>query len=206
MAFVTNNTLFIHVQKTGGMSVRRALYKLRPIGRETGDAESERHIGLPELRASHPGIENGRLSFGFVRNPVSWLVSRWAFAVETGYRVHIKHRGSAAAVWMAACWSEEFDTFIGNYLERYPGIATQTMFRMLGLWSEKPVDRVARTEHLVEDLTNILHEAGESDIEIDHRTTNGTSRAIRERARITTDMRSRIMLAEKQLCDRFGYY
>jgi hypothetical protein len=206
MAFVTNNTLFIHVQKTGGMTVRRALYKLRPIGRESGDAESERHYGLPELRATHPGIENGRVSFGFVRNPVTWLVSRWAFAVMTGYPVHIKHRGSAAAVWMAACWADDFDTFIGNYLERYPGIATQTMFRMLGLWSEKPVDRVGRTEHLAKDLTDILHQAGEHQVEIEPAPTNATNRAIRDGVQVSLWMRSRIMLAEKPLCDRFGYW
>jgi hypothetical protein len=205
MAFVTDKTLFIHVQKTGGMTVRRALYRLRPTGRESGDAESERHIGLPELRATHPGIENGRITFGFVRNPVSWLVSRWAFAVMTGYPVHMKHRGSAAAVWMAACWSEDFDTFIGRYLERYPGIVTQTMFRMLGLWSEKPVDRIGRTEHLVADLTSILEDAGERNIVIEPRAINETKRAIRDSASVTSEMRARIMLAEKQLCDRFGY-
>ena len=204
MAFVTDKTLFIHVQKTGGMTVRRTLYQLRPIGRESGDAEGERHIGLPELRATHPGIEAGRLSFGFVRNPVSWLVSRWAFAVETGYPVHIKHRGSAAAVWMAACWSDNFETFIGNVLDRYPGIATQTMFRMLGLWSEKPVDRVGRTEHLAQDLASILVEAGEGNIDIAARV-NGTSRAIRDSVTIAPMMRSHIMQAESKLCDRFGY-
>lgn len=205
MAFVTQKTLFIHVQKTGGMSVRQALYYVQPTGRESGDAEGERHIGYPELRATHPGIEVGRISFGFVRNPVTWLQSRWAFAVMTGYGVHIHHRGSAAAVWMAACWAPEFDTFIGNYLERYPGVVTQTMFRMLGLWSDKPVDRVCRTERLVGDLSNVLKDAGERPIVPINDTRNETQRAIRDTAVVTQAMRSRIMLAEKPLCDRFDY-
>ena len=205
MAFVTDKTLFIHVQKTGGMTVRQTLYRCPPTGRESGDAEAERHIGLPELRATHPGIEHGRLTFGFVRHPVSWLVSRWAFAVETGFPVHIQHRGSAAAVWMASCWSDDFDTFIAKYLERYPGVATQTMFRMLGLWSEKPADRVGKTENLIVDLTSILCEAGETAVFIEPRKRNETNKAIRDSVVIGSGTRSRIMAAEHQLCERFGY-
>jgi len=206
MAFVTSKSLFIHVQKTGGMAVRETLYRCDPVGHESGDAEGERHFGLPELRARHPGIESGRLSFGFVRHPVDWLVSRWRFAVASGFPVHVKHRGTAAQVWMASCWSWQFDRFIDKYLERYPGIATQTMFQKLGLWSEKPADFIGKTENLAVDLVNILAEAGES-----HRQPLAVSRRnvteglpINE-AVVTQSMRGRIMDAERLLCDKFNY-
>jgi hypothetical protein len=204
MAFVTDKTLFIHVQKTGGMTVREVLYRCNPVGHESGDAEGERHFGFPELRARHPGIESGRVSFGFVRHPVDWLVSRWTFAVATGFPVHVRHRGSAAQVWMAACWSDKFDTFIGQCLERYPGIATQTMFQKLGLWSDRPVDRVGKTESLIKDLTDILDKAGEkwSLLPVPPRrnaTGEGPKPAVSDR------VRQRIMDAEYALCDRFGY-
>jgi hypothetical protein len=206
MAFVTDKTLFIHVQKTGGMSVREMLYRCTPVGHESGDAEGERHFGLPELRARHPGIESGRLSFGFVRNPVDWLISRWAFAVASGYPIHVQHRGTAAQVWLASCWSYSFSEFIEKYLERFPGVATQTMFQKLGLWSSKPVDRIGRTETLVDDLSRILDDAGEqwSRPQVPpHR--NPTERRIEGEAVVTADMRRRIMDAERALCDRFNY-
>ena len=206
MAFVTDKTLFIHVQKTGGMSVRETLYSCNPVGHESGDAEGERHFGLPELRARHPGIETGRLSFGFVRHPVDWLISRWAFAVASGFPVHVQHRGTAAQVWMACCWSYKFDEFIGKYLERFPGIATQTMFQKLGLWSAKPADRIGRTETLNDDLSKILDDAGERWAKPKmppHR--NANERRIENEAVVTAAMRLRIMDAERLLCDRFNY-
>ena len=209
MAFVTDRSLFIHVQKTGGMSVRETLYRCNPVGRESGDAEGERHFGLPELRARHPGIESGRLSFGFVRHPVAWLQSRWAFAVASGYPIHVQHRGTAAQVWLASCWSYSFEEFIDKYLERYPGVATQTMFQKLGLWSEKPVDRIGKTEELQAALMQILDEAGEvrTVVPLMPPSRNMTEvRIVREAQDATSQaMKQRIMDAEKQLCDRFNY-
>lgn len=204
MAFVTDKTLFIHVQKTGGMTVREVLYRCNPVGHESGDAEGERHFGLPELRARHPGIENGRLSFGFVRHPVDWLISRWTFAVASGFPIHVRHRGSAAQVWMASCWSESFDIFIDKYLERYPGIATQTMFQKLGLWSDKPADRVGRTEFLLSDLASILEQAGEHLPSLPDVVRNETP-GNWPKPQPTPFLRRRIMDAERLLCDRFDY-
>jgi hypothetical protein len=206
MAFVTDKSLFIHVQKTGGMSVRQMLYCCNPVGRESGDAEGERHWGLPELRARHPGIESGRLSFGFVRHPVTWLVSRWAFAVASGFPIHVQHRGTAAQVWMASCWSPSFDEFAENYLERYPGVATQTMFQKLGLWSEKPVDRIGKTENLRDDLKAILADAGETHTAVpDVVRRNETEKRALHLAFVSPALEQRIMDAEKQLCERFSY-
>jgi len=203
MAFVTAKTLFIHVQKTGGMTVREVLYRCNPVGHESGDAEGERHFGLPELRARHPGIESGRVSFGFVRHPVDWLVSRWTFAVASGFPVHVRHRGTAAQVWMACCWSDNFDDFIEKYLERYPGIATQTMFQKLGLWSDRPVNCIGKTENLVTDLHEILAEAGERVHGMPTAPRNATVGV--PKPLVSDRVRQRIMDAERGLCDRFGY-
>ena len=208
MAFVTEKTLFIHVQKTGGMSVREALYRCAG-GRESGDAEGERHFGLPELRARHPGIETGRLSFGFVRHPVDWFISRWAFAVVTGYPVHVQHRGSAAVIWMASCFSFSFPEFVEKTLDRYPGIATQTMFQKLGLWSDKPVDFIGKTETLQADIRKVLELAGEPPppVAMMPPKRNVTEvRWVREaQDAMTQAMRKRIMDAEIKLVERFHY-
>jgi hypothetical protein len=206
MAFLTNKTLFVHVQKTGGMSVRRALYLACPSGREAGDSEAERHFGLPETLAAHPGVAAGRACFGFVRHPVNWLRSRWAFAAMTALPVHASHGKSAAATWMAACWDEDFNRFVDKVLERYPGIATQTMFRMLGLWSERPADYVFRAEEIANDLALLLHHVGEplpaSAMERVG-AVNTTAIDILARAVPTRAQESKIIQAESLLCSKF---
>jgi hypothetical protein len=108
---------------------------------------------------------------------------------------------------MACCWHDQFETFLDLYLERYPGIATQTMFRMLGLWSDKPVDRIGRTEDLLFDLRAILAEAGEiCDLSgVEARRVNATDQAIRSAVSVSARMQSRIQKAEASLCERFGY-
>ena len=80
MALITDNSVFIHVQKTGGMTVRNVMQAVRGGAWESGPVEKERHFGLPELRAAHPGIDRYRTTFGFVRHPLAWLRSRWAWA------------------------------------------------------------------------------------------------------------------------------
>jgi hypothetical protein len=204
MAFVTEKTLFIHVQKTGGMSVREILYRCTPTGHESGDAQGERHLGLPELRARHPGIDSGRIVFGFVRHPVDWIVSRWSFACASGFPIHVQHRDTAAQVWMACCWSYRFEEFVDRYIERFAGIATQTMFQKLGLWSDRPADRIGKTETLADDLAKILDDAGERW----SRPNTAPHRNADEpglRPQVTAGVRQRIMDAERRLCDRFGY-
>jgi hypothetical protein len=176
---------------------------------ESGPLEVEDHFGLAEVVAAHPGIDRDRVSFGFVRHPVAWLKSRWAWAIVSRLPEKALRIPSAAAHWMTLCWSEEFETFTRNYLERYPGVCTQTTFRMLGLWSEHPVDKIGRTENLVADLERILTEAGEqfdlAALRSCGREKVAASGALKDRCNISPALEARIMSAEALLCERFGY-
>lgn len=209
MALVTTHSLFIHVPKTGGSSVRAMLLAAGLAPRESGSFEVEDHYGLPELRAAHPGIDAGLLTFGFVRHPVAWLQSRWAWAVVTGFAEKIGREPAAAQHWMAGCWSDRFEEFAARYLERYPGICSQTAFRMLGLWTERPVQRIGRAENLVGDLTSILDDAGEifdaAEFAAVPREKVAASGVLGDRCKASKALSSRIMAAEAPLCERFGY-
>ena len=210
MALLTKKTIFIHVPKTGGSSIRTMIRKGVGFSEESGDFEIEDHYGLPELMAAHPGINQNRLTFGFVRHPVAWLKSRWAWAVISGLPQKAQHIPSAAGHWMSACWSDNFETFAGNYLDRYPGVCTQTMFRMLGLWSDAPVNKVGKTEYLVTDLEQIFKEAGER---IDAAVLRACAREkvaatgpLYDRCIMSSVFEKRVMDAEAALCNRFDYW
>lgn len=204
MALVTRRSLFIHVQKTAGMAVREAMHSVPGGAWESGPVETERHIGLPELLVAHPGIATGRFVFGFVRHPVAWLHSRYHFARASGFEIQRKHRPSAAALWISSCWAPTFEQFIELYLERFPGIATQEMFRRLGLWSDRPANYVGRTEDMADDLIKALTLAGEVfDVEAlrEREPVNATPRDMRED--LPKQLIVRILAAEQELVRRF---
>lgn len=207
MALVTDRLIYIHVQKTGGMAVRRALHACAGC-HESGPIEAERHIGLPELRVTHPGIDNNRIVFGFVRHPVAWIRSRWAFAMASGYEIQRQHRPSAAALWINSCWDTDFSSFVDKYIERYPGIATQTMFRMLGLWSDAPAHIIGRTESLRADLAYVLtythtQEGVVAKASAALSQVNKTPDDVLASASVSVRMQARIESAEKPLMDRY---
>ena len=202
MAFITDRSVFIHVQKTGGMYVREALGLCRPMGRESGPPEADRHVGLPELLSSNPGIAAGKFVFGFVRHPVAWLESRWSYGRLSGFATQARHRGKAAAHWMASCWSEDYTRFVELQLERFPGVATQTMFRMLGLWSERPADFVGRCEQVVLDTYHALEAAGETFDKDKLVALPRRNRSV-EKPETPRALRSRIEQSERALMERF---
>jgi len=209
MALVTAKTLFVHVPKTGGTSVRAMLRAAGVAARESGPFEVEDHYGLPELRAAHPQIDNGLLTFGFVRHPVAWLKSRWAWGVVTNMGEKVHYVPAAAAHWMAGCWSDRFEEFAARYLERYAGVYTQTAFAMLGVWTDRPAMRIGHTESLSADLASILDEAGEQFDAGAFKTVAQEKKAasgdLAAKCEISAAMQARIAAAEPLLCERFGY-
>jgi hypothetical protein len=71
MNAITPPWIFVHVQKTGGNSVRAAL------GGDIFDAR--KHFTARELRASHgEAVWKASFKFSFVRNPWDRLVSWWS--------------------------------------------------------------------------------------------------------------------------------
>lgn len=160
MALIGEKFIFIHVQKCGGMAIRRALHFIDRSARESGDYQQHRHIALPELLTETPGIDCGRFVFGVVRDPLDWLVSRWRFCVQSGFPVQMRHNPRAARTWMADCWDDDLNQFLENVLQRHPGIATRFMSHMLGLWSARPVDAVLHFDTLEADFAAAMQKAG----------------------------------------------
>ena len=89
MALVLPRSLFVHVPKTGGTWVRAAIAAAGIDAHESGPPETHDHFGVFDLPAD---LLAGRFTFGFVRHPVDWLKSRWAWAVLSGFPDKLNHR------------------------------------------------------------------------------------------------------------------
>lgn len=211
MAVHTEKLLFIHVPKTGGSSVRVILRAAGVPFTETGSGYyPEQHASLDWLRLTYRGIDEGRMSFGFVRNPVDWIKSRWAWAVETGMDTNRHNVPDAANHWLAHCWSNDFTTFIERYLERYPGVYTQNCAKLLGLWNDtKPVDYIGKTETLQDNLIEVFELSGtpydQAAFDVVKPRRVAAHGKYADACKLSETLAARVMQAEGYICERFGY-
>ena len=155
MALVTDKFVFIHVPKTGGSYCRKVIQACRPEARETCDDLNgegnprEEHIGAHATLMMYPELADKKF-VGFVRHPVSWYKSRWAWGMLTKFQDKIPHNSAAMTHWMAKVWSQEFTEFIDNIIEFGRPRAWETFTSKLMIhdeWIE-----VGRYEQLVASL------------------------------------------------------
>lgn len=148
--------LFIHCIKTGGTFFKEVLSYYGVPNRETGDFSQkyfplmmEEHYGLSKVYELHPETKE-LISFGFVRNPITWYKSKWAHGVMSDFGLKLKVLPDAQAHRMAPVWSDDFNQFVANCIEHYPeGECTYHFKTMLGLFTGKQVFEVGRFEDLI---------------------------------------------------------
>lgn len=143
---IEDKLLFIHVAKTGGTFVRESLGYIGMRNYETGLFEEHDHIGIMDKELDK--FRAHLISFGVVRKPFEWLVSRWKWGMYTEFGEKIKCDCSARKHWMADVWSNDLNTFLFNVTNKRKGIATEYMFTMLGLGGPWHVDHVLTCENL----------------------------------------------------------
>ena len=171
MATRTARFIFYHIPKTGGTWAKVAM---REAGLRTSGVRSVVAPHPFNLKKAHatpdtvdPKAPIGRFSFCFVRRPVAWYRSYWAFRSRKGARRDQKFPADGL-------WSDDFDCFINNILDAYPqGFVTTLYQYYTGAEGEK-VDFVGTQENLVDDLVKALRLAGE---EFDEAALRNTPRA-----------------------------
>lgn len=91
MTLLLNNSVFVHVPRTGGMWLRGVVSELGLIVMET-TSDRWNHCSHSELPAALQSMP----SFSFVRHPVTWITSRWRHSHKINskaeYRFHGVHR------------------------------------------------------------------------------------------------------------------
>jgi len=189
--------------------------------------DTRKHLGidsvyndvmLDDWRKEKPKPKK-RLVFSFVRNPVTWLQSKWAYAMSQGAIdrwIEEKKKGSQR--FEAQCFCRDFQEFIERYLTYRPKLVFNAMLGRLGYhvvegeWVEgdKKVDFIGKTENLREDLVKVLELANEDfDKSIilnlpDFRVTS-KSDEWKEKCQYTPDLRKRVIEANLPLLEMFDY-
>ncbi len=147
---VTPRTRFMHIPKTGGTWVTEAL-RVAGVPTELLLRRSKAvSTGHADLAATSD--YGDRYTFAFVRHPLDWWRSFWAYRMRTGWQPDhpIDSRAS----------SPDFDEFIRQVLRHLDGRQAKIFGRYIGP-SDAPISFIGRFESLTDDLVHALTEAGE---------------------------------------------
>jgi hypothetical protein len=182
--------LFIHVPKTGGSWVSRAL--------QAADIEVQEEFGPT---AYHPLLSEldrrGRFTFAFVREPLSWYGSIWRFRNQHQFHKHPIHGGLPYDQFIDL----DFPDFVAQVAEHLPGFLSNHYELFVGP-PENEIDFIGRYENLEGDLVSGLRAAGQEFDEV----------ALRSLAAINTtaphppcpeETRLRLMRSEGEAYERF---
>ena len=146
MALRLRTCIYIHIPKTGGTWVTKLLQK---EGRVL-EIANPTHLTLTELLEdpAYAGWE-GLPAFTFLRHPLSWYKSYFAYRTRFGWA-----KGSGLD---RDCWNADFSTFVLRASEQHPGYLGDSYGRFV-----KGIDYVRPFETLRESLIEILGLVGET--------------------------------------------
>ena len=200
MAIELKNSMFIHVPKCGGRTVKQMLKKYVAGARVIGD----------DIYESHATPDTHLQVFGFGRHPATFIHSLWT------HRSKKKGHGDAwnwhpDILLEQECKSNDYNTFVDNILKR-ENMVWHYYMHYLGKY-ENPM--IGKMENLPDSLINILKENNEDFDEkrireniyvhgANNRTTNTPVTLVDsmnyERCK------KLITKAEKKLCKEFDYH
>ena len=207
MALLLPKSVFIHIPKTGGMWVRAALLR---VGLAPGGLRHRQHVegSLPAYPhcCKHTRVEDlndasihRKTIFAFVRHPLSYYQSYWAFKMRTGWN----HRD----VFDQTFVREDFSSFVRAVTSERPGWVASMYQTYLG---NGRIHIIGKQESLVEDLIGALTQAGETfDASIIRETSKENEAASldpwREQCRYTPGLEHAVVQSEAGAIRLFGY-
>ena len=165
----SGRALFVHVPKTGGVSVGVAFTRCCPDARSKAPGVTPplgRHAPYARILRAEPQVAD-YWSFAFVRNPWARMVSWWSMIhdwdVEHG-PASGKPQGAEATrmrgneMWRAAAAYSGFEEFVLRGTEELPRVGRpQVDYVRAG---DREVDFIGRTETFAEDLAEVERRLG----------------------------------------------
>ena len=190
MALVLPNSIFYHAGRTAGHFVRKTVVDMNIPTYEVGNFHD-----WPSCINLSPE-EQSKLSFCFIRHPLSWLKSFWCIQMQRGWSLD---------EYSKSLQSDSFSEFLMKAVEIYPDGPVSAIFRPY----LEQCKEIGRQEDLKEDLSRILILAGERlipevvanakivSVEIDA--------SVKMAATAPKEILEKVMETEKDLCSRWGY-
>ncbi|PXX58138.1 hypothetical protein DFR70_115111 [Nocardia tenerifensis] len=190
LRFVRSNALLLLVPKTGSTWIRSKLDELGIEVEYIGDPAMRDH----DLLASYDREKYSYIG-AFVRNPIEWYRSYWAYRMEKGWRPQYpldEH-----------CASDDFETFVRKAVSVLPG-ALGNIYRSYVGPPDAEIDFIGHQEHLVDDFAKFLRTIGE---EFDESALRGgpVVNATTTRPNYPEELQELITLSEWETMERFGY-
>lgn len=205
--------IFVHVPKTGGVSIEGALLqhctdarKLLPSGKSIG-----RHAPLGRILRNEPQAL-GYWSFGFVRNPWARLLSWYSMIDQWNHRhgpASGKPQGTGRTgmkegneMWHAAAAYSDFNEFVVRGIDELPRVGVSQLTYLRAPKFGKEVDFIGRTEQLATDLAVVQRRLGVTPEAPPHR---NKSRHGSYRDYYGDEARDKVADAFAEDIERFGY-
>ncbi len=199
MAIELKNSMFIHVPKCGGRTVKQMLKKYVAGARVVGD----------DIYESHATPDTHLKVFGFVRHPATFIHSLWT------HRSKKKGHGDAwnwhpDILLEQECQSNDYKTFVKNILNK-KNMVWNYYQHYLGKY---PNVQYCKMEQLPEALIHVLKLNNEDfdekgireNIYVHGANNKSTNRPISLIESMNYEQCQRLVKkAEKELCERFEY-
>lgn len=194
--------LFIHVQKTGGSAISRALDAAMP---DLEHVPGSKHLRLAPALEQRPELA-GFFTMGFVRNPwerfQSWhsMIMRRSDGARDGS--YDADRFARNAFWQRVAQDyPDFEGFVLDGIRRVPRLRMPQVDYLVA--PGKRADFVGRTERLETDLERGLAQAGVTVPARVERANAGPASDYREH--YTPAMRDRVAQVAARDIEEFGY-
>ncbi|MAG48614.1 hypothetical protein CMO86_02755 [Candidatus Woesearchaeota archaeon] len=200
MAIELKNSMFIHVPKCGGRTVKQMLKKYVSGCKVLGD----------DIYESHATPDTSKQVFGFIRHPATFIHSLWTHRSKK--KAHGSDWNWHPDIRMEQeCKSKDYNTFVDNVLKGENYVLDYYM-HYLGKY-QNPM--IGKMEELPNSLIKILKANNEDfdekgireNIYVHGANNRSTNRPISLVESINYDRLKRLITtAEKKLCKEFDYH